>query len=61
MIPPLKSVLGKLHLEYFVQFWGTQHKRNTGIVERVQCRATGLIKKLEHLPCEERLRGLGIV
>lgn len=61
MILPLKSALGKLHLEYCVQSRGTQYKRNMGIVERVQHQATKMIKKLERLPREERLRDLGTV
>ena len=61
MILPLKSALGKLHLEYCVQSRGTQYKRNMGIVERVQHQATKMIKKLERLPREERLRDVGTV
>ncbi|KAK4814815.1 hypothetical protein QYF61_027479 [Mycteria americana] len=43
-------------LEYCVQFWVPQDRRGVELLERVQQRATKMIKGLEHLSYEEKLR-----
>ncbi|KAK4827504.1 LOW QUALITY PROTEIN: hypothetical protein QYF61_018804 [Mycteria americana] len=56
VILPLYSALVRPHLERWVHFWTHQYKGDMGILERVQQWAIKMIKGLEHLSYEERLR-----
>ncbi|KAJ7420772.1 hypothetical protein WISP_46678 [Willisornis vidua] len=45
-------------LDLCIQLWGHQHRKDMDLLERIQRKDTKLIRGMEHLCSEEKLREL---
>jgi len=61
VILPLYSTLVRPHLEYCVQLWNLQHKKDMELLEWVQRKATKMIQGLENLCCEGKAERVGAI
>jgi len=48
------------HLDYCVQMWSSQYRRDMDPLEHIQRRATKMIQGMQHLSYKDRLRELGL-
>ena len=60
VILPLCSALVRPHLEYYIQMWSPQYRRDIDLLEHIHGRATEMIQEVEHFFCKDRLRELGL-
>ena len=60
VILPLCSLLVRPHLEYCMQMWSPQYRRDMELLECIQRRVTKMIPGMEQLSYKDRLRELGL-
>lgn len=53
---PLLLCHFEAHLDYCIQVWDLQHRKDRDFLEQVQRRTTSMIKVLEYFSYKERLR-----
>lgn len=59
LLPPYSTLMRPL-VEYCVQLWASQFKKDRDLQDSVQQRATKVIRDFEHLLYEKRLRDPGL-
>ena len=60
VILPLYSALVRHPWESCIQLWSPQHKKDMELLERIQRRVMKMIRVMEHLSNDDRLRELGL-
>ena len=60
VILPLCSALMRTHLEYCIQIWSPQYRRDMDLSECIQRSATKMMQRMEPLSYEDRLSELGL-
>ena len=60
LIIPLCKTIVRPHLDYWIQAWRPNRKKDIDILERVQRRATKIIQKLRYISYEMRLKEYGL-
>lgn len=56
IILPFYSALMRPHVEDCTELWNPQHNKDVNLLEQVQRRGTEVMRELELLSCEHRLR-----
>jgi len=57
--PPLSALI-RPHLEYCIQVWGPQHRKDVELLDWDQRRSMMMLRGLQHLTYEDRLREMGL-
>jgi len=60
VILPIYFALVRPHLEYSIQMWSLQYRRDIYLLEHIQRRLRKMIQDMEHLSCEDRLAEPGL-
>lgn len=58
VILPLYSDLMRYLLQYCIQHWGPQHKKDVDLLEQIQKKAMRIIRGLEKVSHEDRMLSL---
>ena len=60
LIIPLHKTIVRPHLEYCIQAWRLYRKKDIDVLQKVQRRATKMIRRLRNISYEMRLKECGL-